>query len=216
MFSREKQSQVWPFFLAIVLIVALCTTGCGTQEPAEFVSLEEFSRCKKDMTLQAVVAIVGPPSVLDDDREHNGVTFRTYSWINPDKSFMKASFQNDILYMASQHALRSDGTKIAMEAPQLPEFTPPPEQPQVDALHMRVKPPAQAPTVTMAHYMQLKKGMTYNQVVNFLGSPGTLKYDSRSKFGSSSWYKWENADGSFVSVDFDDGELTGISQYGLQ
>jgi hypothetical protein len=72
--------------------------------------------------------------------------------------------------------------------------------------------------VTLAEFQSLQQGMSYQQVVAIVGSEGTLKSENSSS-GSGLEYKsydWENADGSTMSLSFNNGSLSNRYQFGLK
>jgi hypothetical protein len=66
------------------------------------------------------------------------------------------------------------------------------------------------------NYLRLREGMTRDQVVRILGSPGTEV--SRSDLGGTStvMYQWQNADGSNMNAMFQNGKLVSKAQFGLR
>lgn len=71
-------------------------------------------------------------------------------------------------------------------------------------------------TLTYSNYLKIHDGMTYNEVVDLLGSYGSL--DSSSSYGgyTLAYYSWSNAYGTrCIVVGFENGKVCAKSQYGL-
>ncbi len=74
------------------------------------------------------------------------------------------------------------------------------------------------PIVTMADYLRVREGMTYNSVVSVIGSGGQQIASSQSVFPylDIKMYSWENRDGSNMNAMFQNGGLVSKAQYGLR
>lgn len=74
--------------------------------------------------------------------------------------------------------------------------------------------------VTLAEFNQIRQGMTYGDVVKIIGANGEQGFSSKSQFGSMESYTWNNEGGGFiggsVSVTFNDGRVSGMTQMGLK
>jgi len=70
--------------------------------------------------------------------------------------------------------------------------------------------------ITYEKYCKIKTGMSYNNVVRIIGSPG--KEMSRSKIAGieTIMYMWQNGNGSNMNAMFQDGKLTSKAQFGLK
>jgi hypothetical protein len=66
--------------------------------------------------------------------------------------------------------------------------------------------------ISMAQYDTIQTGMSYQEVVKILGRPGVEAASSQNGAG----YRWQNADGSMVSVIFVNGRVGGKGQNGLR
>jgi hypothetical protein len=73
--------------------------------------------------------------------------------------------------------------------------------------------------VTMAHYDQIKEGLTYQEVVGIVGRQGdqVLNMDIPGvPEATFSYYTWKNSDGSTLNAKFIKGRLTEKTQTGLR
>ena len=71
--------------------------------------------------------------------------------------------------------------------------------------------------ISLVQYNQIKKGMTYEKVVQILKSPGLKLSEGDTGMGfKSSGYFWRNLDDSFLSVDFNGGVMVSKLQKDLK
>lgn len=69
--------------------------------------------------------------------------------------------------------------------------------------------------VTESEFMQLKKGMTYEEVVDIIGGEG--KPFNKESDSTISTYAWDGkAKGSFLTITFRNGKINSIMQNGIQ
>ena len=71
--------------------------------------------------------------------------------------------------------------------------------------------------LTYENYLKIRTGMTYNQVVDVLDDhQGELNTSTSYEGYTMSIYVWQNSSGSkCIVVSFNNGEVSGKSQYGL-
>lgn len=89
---------------------------------------------------------------------------------------------------------------------------------ELDALSEEMNQP---PVITLAEFEAIKQGMTYQQVVQVVGTEGTLSSESgfdnfdgtKTMFKT---YSWNNADISSASIGFTDGKVDNKFQVGLK
>lgn len=75
---------------------------------------------------------------------------------------------------------------------------------------------AEGAAITLDEFNQLKPGMTYQQVSQVFGSPGTLQSQTAiDGLGTSETYIWQNAPFVSAIVMFQDAKLVSKSQLGL-
>jgi hypothetical protein len=67
-------------------------------------------------------------------------------------------------------------------------------------------------TVTKKEYLQVRKGMKYEEVVNIIGAEG----ESRSSNGQLVPSIWRNKDGTGCQIGFDEGVVTTCLDFGLR
>ncbi|WP_226677160.1 hypothetical protein [Mesobacillus jeotgali] len=60
------------------------------------------------------------------------------------------------------------------------------------------------PKVTKAVTNQITEGMTYEEVINIIGYEGVLEKERRMSYGIHTAYKWENEDGSYAFIQFEE------------
>lgn len=70
--------------------------------------------------------------------------------------------------------------------------------------------------VTMASYQQLQTGMSYDQAVAIIGSPGEEVSRNDIAGISTVMYSWSNPDGSNMNAMFQDSALVQKAQFGLR
>lgn len=68
---------------------------------------------------------------------------------------------------------------------------------------------------TAEQYDQLKNGMTYEEVVDLMGSRGSVISGGEQDGEGVQTYLWANEDNSHISVTFVDGAVKGFSQKNL-
>lgn len=56
--------------------------------------------------------------------------------------------------------------------------------------------------VTKDESNQIKKGMSYDEVVTIIGEEGKLEKETRTDYGTHTAYKWGNTDGSYAFIQF--------------
>jgi hypothetical protein len=76
--------------------------------------------------------------------------------------------------------------------------------------------PGRAPTVTMNEFARLHTGMTYQQAMETIGTPGSEISRNEIAGISTVMYGWNNSDGSNMNAMFQNGELIQKSQFGLK
>lgn len=88
---------------------------------------------------------------------------------------------------------------LALSACAPPPPPPPPKEPEVLVM----------PVFTQAKFDQILTGMTYGDVADLLGSESTRQESTYDEGESeyvrpvlTSWYYWENEDGSFIKAGF--------------
>lgn len=88
---------------------------------------------------------------------------------------------------------------LAISACTPPPPPPPPAEPEVFVM----------PVFTQAKFDQILTGMTYGEVADLLGSESTRQESTYDEGESeyvrpvlTSWYYWENEDGSFIKTGF--------------
>jgi Domain of Unknown Function with PDB structure (DUF3862) len=70
--------------------------------------------------------------------------------------------------------------------------------------------------VTLDHYNQLEKGMSYEEATEIIGSPGKAMTDEQDE-STTEIYAWDGEQAkSFLSVTFKKGQLITKEQRGLQ
>lgn len=89
------------------------------------------------------------------------------------------------------------------------------------AIAAKMREEANAPKmVTLAEFNQIRRGMSYGDVVKIIGTNGEQTYSSNSQFGSSEHYTWNNSGGGFIggsaSISFDNGKVSSMSQMNLK
>jgi hypothetical protein len=70
--------------------------------------------------------------------------------------------------------------------------------------------------ITMATFQLISKGMTYEQIRNFMGSDGQEGVRSVTGGHHTVVYTWKNADGSYLNLMFEDERLMLKGQSGLR
>lgn len=73
--------------------------------------------------------------------------------------------------------------------------------------------------VTLANFNSLRSGMSYQQVVNILGKPGTLVSESNLAGYNTVMYSWQSprgATGANMNAMFQNGRLVQKAQFGLR
>jgi hypothetical protein len=79
------------------------------------------------------------------------------------------------------------------------------------------QPPQQSTAgLTLANYNKIEKGMTYDQVVAILGSPGKQTSNFNGDYIQTSDYQWTIGDSAEIDIEFDHGKVSFKTQYGLQ
>jgi hypothetical protein len=73
-----------------------------------------------------------------------------------------------------------------------------------------------APVVTMAEYEQIHEGMSYEETVAIIGSPGEELSRSDMAGYSTVMYSWQNDSGSNMNAMFQNGKLVNKAQLGLR
>lgn len=70
--------------------------------------------------------------------------------------------------------------------------------------------------VTMAHFNQIQIGMTYEQVAQIIGNPGSQTGHQEMMGITHTSYSWQNPGGPNMLCMFQDGKLINKSQFGLR
>jgi hypothetical protein len=82
---------------------------------------------------------------------------------------------------------------------------------------LREPPAFKNPGVTITNYDRLTSGMSYQSVVDILGTPGQVQERSESAGITSVTYLWvRDRSGANLSVKFNDDKLAVKTQYGLR
>ncbi|HEU0014289.1 MAG TPA: hypothetical protein VFQ45_11430 [Longimicrobium sp.] len=85
------------------------------------------------------------------------------------------------------------------------------------SLQAGLSPAGNAPAVSLAQFNQFADGITYQQAVQILGSPGTFTGFTDVMGMVSQGYSWKGASlGSMMTASFRDGKLTTKFQAGLR
>ena len=63
------------------------------------------------------------------------------------------------------------------------------------------------PTISLSEFNQIQTGMSYDQVVAIVGSPGTLSVSGNVAGTDNKIYEWSGADGGDASVQFQNGAV---------
>lgn len=72
------------------------------------------------------------------------------------------------------------------------------------------------PVVTLSEFQQIQPGMTYDQVAQIVGDPGS-QFQSQEMMGiKSDTYMWENGGGPNMVCMFQNGKLINKTQVGLR
>lgn len=71
-------------------------------------------------------------------------------------------------------------------------------------------------TITASKFTQIHSGMSYEDVVDIMGSPGSEQSSSDVAGFNTTMVQWANADGSNAMIMFQNGRVTMKSQFGLR
>ena len=72
------------------------------------------------------------------------------------------------------------------------------------------------PKATLSQYEQIENGMTEQEVVQIMGSPGEALMSMSLPAGTSKVLQWKNSETSGLFVGFSDGKVISKSQAGLK
>ena len=86
----------------------------------------------------------------------------------------------------------------------------------VDTVQIETKQTQTPKRYTIEMYRAIKRGMSYQQCVDILGSEGSLFSESDSSVGVMEIYNWKNDDHSFIQLVFWDYLLKEKRQTGLR
>lgn len=104
----------------------------------------------------------------------------------------------------------SSDAEVATEAP-VEEVTEIPTEAVTEA-------PKNDAKITLEEYNKIENGMSYDEVVSIVGSPGTENVSSGSGSYTIKMYSWEGNGmiGSNANVTFTNGSVSGKAQFGLE
>lgn len=66
--------------------------------------------------------------------------------------------------------------------------------------------------ITLQKFIAVQEGMTYQEVVGVIGSPGTLQSEVSVSGHNAQVYSWMNPGGSNANVQFSNGKVVGKAQ----
>lgn len=112
-------------------------------------------------------------------------------------------------------------TPIEPDPPAAPSPKPspsrPPEQPNPQEKPQETPQPSFfSPVITSAEYQQLATGISYEEAVRIIGSPGEEVSRTDLAGTTTVMYMWKNTNGSNANAMFQNGKLVTKAQFGLR
>ncbi len=146
----------------------------------------KFDRLENDTSYDEAVKIIGSEGELTRETKTKNYTISSYKWSGKDNAAIYATFRDDKLTGKRQSRLGGELGKNGTA------------------------------DISKAKFDKIKIGMSYDEVVEIIGSKGTQKSSSTIGKTQLEFYQWSGEDYSAIYGNFRNGELSSKRQYKLK